>query len=454
MKKSYEMDMCNGPILGKILLFSIPLMLSGILQLFFNAADVIVVGRFAGSQSLAAVGSTTALINLLINVFMGLSVGVNVLVAQYYGGQREKDVSETVHTAITLSLVCGLILIAVGLLFARPLLELMGTPGDVIDKSAVYMHIYFLGMPFNMLYNFGSAILRAVGDTKRPLYYLIAAGVVNVVLNLFFVIEFRMDVAGVALATIISQAISALCVLFCLFKQEGCLKVRMKELKLSRKKLMKIAKVGLPAGMQGAIFSISNVLIQSSVNSFGSIAMAGNTASQNIEGFIYNAMVAVYQANLSFTSQNYGGGKFSRLNRIMVTCICVVAAVGLVLGIPAYGAGFHLLSIYTSDPQVLTYGMTRLGIIGTTYFLCGVMDTMVGSIRGMGYSVLPMCVSLAGACGFRVLWVFTVFQWSRTLPTLYLSYPISWIITAVAHMVCFFLIRKRLPDTDRPAREA
>ena len=450
MKKSYEINMCEGPILGKVLIFSIPLMLSGILQLLFNAADVIVVGRFAGSQSLAAVGSTSALINLLINVFMGFSVGVNVLVARYYGGRKERDVSETVHTAVTLSLVCGLILVAVGLALTRPLLELMGTPGDVIDKAVLYMQIYFIGMPANMLYNFGSAILRAVGDTKRPLYYLSAAGVVNVILNLISVIIFHMDVAGVALATIISQAISAVCVLRCLMRHESCLKIRLGELKIHKEKLMGIVKVGLPAGMQGAIFSISNVLIQSSVNSFGSIAMAGNTAAQNIEGFIYNAMVAVYQANLSFTSQNYGAGKFSRINRIMFICIGVVSVVGFSIGVLAYGAGTSLLSIYSSDPEVIAYGMTRLQIIGLTYFTCGIMDTMVGSIRGIGYSVLPMLVSLTGACLFRIIWIFTIFRWSHTLLTLYISYPASWVLTATAHIVCFFLIRKKLPDTDRP----
>ena len=450
MKKSYEINMCEGPILGKVLIFSIPLMLSGILQLLFNAADVIVVGRFAGSQSLAAVGSTSALINLLINVFMGFSVGVNVLVARYYGGRKERDVSETVHTAVTLSLVCGLILVAVGLALTRPLLELMGTPDDVIDKAVLYMQIYFIGMPANMLYNFGSAILRAVGDTKRPLYYLSAAGVVNVILNLISVIIFHMDVAGVALATIISQAISAICVLRCLMRHESCLKIRLGELKIHKEKLMGIVKVGLPAGMQGAIFSISNVLIQSSVNSFGSIAMAGNTAAQNIEGFIYNAMVAVYQANLSFTSQNYGAGKFSRINRIMFICIGVVSVVGFSIGVLAYGAGTNLLSIYSSDPEVIAYGMTRLQIIGLTYFTCGIMDTMVGSIRGIGYSVLPMLVSLTGACLFRIIWIFTIFQWSHTLLTLYISYPASWVLTATAHIVCFFLIRKKLPDTDRP----
>ena len=375
---------------------------------------------------------------------------MNVLVARYYGGRKERDVSETVHTAVTLSLVCGLILVAVGLALTRPLLELMGTPDDVIDKAVLYMQIYFIGMPANMLYNFGSAILRAVGDTKRPLYYLSAAGVVNVILNLISVIIFHMDVAGVALATIISQIISAVCVLRCLMRHESCLKIRLGELKIHKEKLMGIVKVGLPAGMQGAIFSISNVLIQSSVNSFGSIAMAGNTAAQNIEGFIYNAMVAVYQANLSFTSQNYGAGKFSRINRIMFICIGVVSVVGFSIGVLAYGAGTSLLSIYSSDPEVIAYGMTRLQIIGLTYFTCGIMDTMVGSIRGIGYSVLPMLVSLTGACLFRIIWIFTIFQWSHTLLTLYISYPASWVLTAAAHIVCFFLIRKKLPDTDRP----
>lgn len=432
MKKSYEIDMVNGPILGKILVYSIPLMLSGILQLLFNAADVIVVGRYAGSQSLAAVGSTSALINLLVNVFIGLSVGVNVMVARYYGARRETAVNETIHTAVALSLVSGLFLVVIGLLLARPLLELMGTPDDVLGKAALYMRIYFAGMPVTMLYNFGAAVLRAVGDTRRPLYFLTFAGIVNVVLNLFFVIALNMDVAGVALATVISQCISAGLVVRCLMKSEGCLKLHIKKLRIRRLLLIKIMRIGLPAGLQGAVFSVSNVLIQSSVNSFGSVVMAGNTASSNIEGFIYNAMNAVYQTNLSFTSQNFGAKKYGRINKIMVTCIAVVAAVGISLGMAAFAAGDFLLGIYSSDAEVLKYGMIRLSIIGTTYFLCGIMDTMVGSIRGIGYSVMPMLVSLTGACGLRILWIFTIFQWHRTLMTLYISYPVTWIVTAAA----------------------
>lgn len=448
MKKSYEMDMCSGHILKKILIFSIPLMLSGVLQLLFNAADVIVVGRFAGSPSLAAVGSTTSLINLLINIFIGLSVGANVVVARAYGGKRDRDVSESVHTAIALSLVSGVLLIVMGLAFSRILLEMMGTPDDVLDKAVLYMRIYFAGMPVVMLYNFGSAILRAVGDTRRPLYYLSAAGVVNVALNLFFVICLHMDVAGVALATVISQAISAFLVLRALGKSEGGLKLELKKLKIHKNKMFQIFKIGLPAGMQGAIFSISNVLIQSSVNSFGSVAMAGNAASANIEGFVYNAMNAVYQTNLSFTSQNMGGKKYTRITKIMFTCLGTVTAVGMLLGFGAYAFGEDLLRIYSTDPEVIRFGMLRMSIIATTYFTCGWMDTMVGSLRGIGYSVLPMIVSLTGACGLRILWIFTIFSQQRTLTSLYVSYPVSWIITASAHLICYFIITRKMPKKD------
>ena len=448
MKKSYEIDMCDGPLLSKILLFSVPLMMSGILQLLFNAADIIVVGRFAGSSALAAVGSTSSLINLLINVFVGLSVGVNVLVAKYYGGQREKDMSETVHTAVLTSLLSGLFLVILGGIAARPLLHLMGTPDDVLDQAVLYMRIYFLGMPVLMVYNFGAAILRAIGDTRRPLYFLFMAGVVNVALNLFFVIGLGMGVDGVGWATVISEHVSALLVLKSLMEAPGALKLNLKELRIHPKKLKRIVKIGLPAGMQGAIFSISNVLIQSSVNSFGSIAMAGNTASANIEGFVYTAMNAVYQTNLSFTSQNLGGRKYSRINRIMYICLAVVTVVGITLGITAVLAGDLLLGIYSSDAQVLRYGMLRLEIICGTYFLCGIMDCMVGSLRGLGYSVIPMFVSLTGACGFRVLWVFTVFAAYRSLDVLYLSYPVSWAITAVAHMITFRKIRRKIPRQD------
>lgn len=443
-KKSYEIDMCNGPLLSKILLFAIPLMLSGILQLLFNAADIIVVGRFVGHEALAAVGSTSSLINLLINVFIGLSVGTNVLVANYYGARKYEQVSETVHTSVLTSLICGCALIFIGVFLAKPLLTLMGTPDDVLGQAALYMRIYFAGMPVIMLYNFGSAILRAIGDTQRPLYFLFAAGVINVLLNLLFVTQLHMGVAGVALATVLSQVVSAGLIVYTLLKSDGCFKLEFRKLRIHPARLLQMIRIGLPAGMQGAIFSISNVLIQSSINSFGSIAMAGSTASSNIEGFVYTSMNALHQTALSFTSQNYGAGKMNRVNRILLLCLGCVTAVGLVMGNGAYFFGRQLLGIYSSDPDVIAYGLIRMSYISVPYFLCGIMDVMVGVLRGLGYSIMPMLVSLTGACGLRILWILTVFQWSRSLETLFLSYAISWALTALAHMVCyFFAIRKK-----------
>lgn len=442
--KNYEIDMCNGPIFTKIILFALPLMASGILQLLFNAADIIVVGRFAGSESLAAVGSTSALINLLVNVFIGLSVGANVLVARYYGGQNRKDLEETVHTSMVVAAVGGVILIAAGVLLAAPLLELMGTPEDVLPLAVLYMKIFFVGMPATLIYNFGSAVLRAVGDTRRPLYFLFAAGVINVILNLFFVIVFSMGVAGVALATVISQCISALLIVQCLMRSDADYRLRPDRLRIVPEKLVSIVKIGLPAGLQGAIFSISNVLIQSSVNSFGSVAMAGNTAASNIEGFVYTAMNAIYQTALSFSSQNFGARNFKRMTRIQFYCIGLVVFVGFVLGEGAVVFGRQLLGIYSSDAEVIQYGMNRLGIISATYFICGMMDVMVGGLRGMGCSVIPMLVSLTGACAFRIVWIYTVFAMNRTLQVLYLSYPVSWAITFTAHVVTYVLVRRHV----------
>lgn len=442
--KSYEIDMCNGPLLGKIFRFSIPLMFSGILQLLFNAADIVVVGRFAGHQALAAVGSTGALINLLINVFIGLSVGTNVLVANYMGSRQERAVSETVHTSILLSVVCGTFLVFLGVLLAKPLLTLMGTPGDVLDQAALYMRIYFVGMPATMLYNFGAAVLRAQGDTRRPLYFLFVAGVINVVLNLIFVICFHMGVAGVATATVISQCVSALLAARCLMREEGFCRLELHKLKIHKSRLLLMLRIGLPAGMQGAIFSISNVLIQSSINSFGSVAMAGSTAASNIEGFVYTSMNAFHQTAVSFTSQNFGAGKKERINKVLILCQISVFLVGAVMGNLAYLFGDKLLLIYSSDPEVIRLGMLRLQIICTVYFICGMMDVMVGSLRGLGYSVMPMIVSLAGACGLRVIWIFTVFQWFRSLRVLFLSYPVSWLITALAHLGCYIYVKKKL----------
>ena len=442
--KKYEIDMCNGPLFGKLMLFYFPLMLSGILQLLFNAADVIVVGRFAGNEALAAVGSTTSLIHLIVNLFIGLSVGANVLAARYFGAEQKRDLSEMVHTAIMTSFIAGIFLVVIGLLVARPVLQLMDTPADVINHSVLYMQIYFIGMPVTMAYNFGAAILRAVGDTRRPLFYLTAAGIVNVVLNLFFVIVFDMGVAGVALATIISQALSAGLVLRCLMKSDGDYQLRLKELRIVPDKLISMMKIGVPAGLQSCLFSFSNVIIQSSVNSFGSIAMAGNSAAANLEGFVYVAMNAFYQTTISFTSQNYGARKYKRIGRVMLMSFAMVSFVGIILGNGSYLLGDKLLSLYSSDAEVIAYGLRRLLVISTMYFLCGTMEVMAGGLRGLGYSIIPMVVSLLGACAFRIVWISTVFQEYRSLETIYISYPISWILTTTAHAVVFIYGYRKL----------
>ena len=445
-KKSYEIDMCNGPLLGKLLIFSLPLMLSGILQLLFNAADLIVVGQFATNSktALAAVGSTGSLTNLIINVFIGLSVGSNVLVARFYGAKRNDEVNRVVHTSIMISIIFGIFLAFFGVATARYLLELMDTPEDVLDQATLYMRIYFAGMPVIMLYNFGSAILRAMGDTKRPLYYLLIAGIVNVILNLIFVIQFHLDVAGVAIATVISQAISAALIVLSLTKSDGPCRLNLRKLRIHKTELLRMAQIGLPAGFQGAIFSISNVLIQSSINSFGSTAMAGSTASANIEGFVYTAMNTFHHTAVNFTSQNLGAHKFDRIKKSILLNIVLVSIVGILLGGGAYLLGPELLRIYNKDAEVVSYGMIRLLYVCVPYFLCGIMDTLVGGIRGMGVSVLPMFTSLIGACGLRILWIYTIFQWDRTLPVLFLSYPVTWLISALAHTVCCIIVYRRI----------
>jgi len=445
LKKNYEIDMLNGPLLGKIILFSIPMILSGILQLLYNAADVIVVGRYSGSTALAAVGSTGSLTNLIISLFMGLSVGTSVAVAQYYGAGDWKNVSQVVHTSVATSFISGILVSILGICMAETFLMAMDTPVDVLPQAALYMRIYFVGVPASMVYNFGSAILRAAGDTRRPFIYLSISGLVNVILNMLFVIVFRMGVAGVAWATVISQVLSAVLIIICLMQFNGPCRVFLKEIKIWPDKLWKIIKIGLPAGLQGSIFSISNVLIQSSVNKFGSAVVAGNSAASNIEGFIYVSMNAIYNTALTFTGQNTGAKKFSRINRILGICILTVFVIGFGMGMLALVFGRQLLGIYApNNAEVINYGMIRLSVISRTYFLCGMMDVMVGMLRGIGKSFMPMIVSIMGVCGVRITWILVIFAMDRELTTLYMSYPVSWLFTFLVHFFTFIVVKNRV----------
>lgn len=438
--RNYEIDMCNGPLTRKIITYCIPLALSGILQLLYNAADIIVVGRFTGPTALAAVGSTGSLINLIVNLLIGLSVGASVCVANFYGAGREKDVRETVHTAMLISVIGGVIVAVVGMVFAKTFLGWMGSPDDVIDQATLYLRIYFAGMPLTMAYNFASAIFRALGDTKRPLYYLAVSGLVNVILNLIFVIVFKMGVAGVATATVVAQAVSTTLIILCMIRSHSVIHLQRDMLRIHGDKLKEIVRVGLPAGLQGTIFSISNVLIQSSINSFGSIAIAGNSASSNLEGFMYTSMNSVYQAALSFAGQNMGARKYSRLKKVLCNCLAIVTGIGIGMGAIMYLFRYQMLGIYSSDMDVINFGIERLELFCLTYFTCGAMDVMVGQMRGMGYSIVPMIVSLVGVCGIRIVWIFTVFKASNSLLTLYMSYPVSWVVTLAVHFSTFLYV--------------
>ena len=440
----YEIDMCNGTLMDKLISFSLPLMLSGILQLLFNAVDIIVVGRFTGSQALAAVGSTTALINIFTNLFIGISLGANVLAARFYASGKEKEMSETVHTSITLALISGLVMALAGVLLARFALNLMGTPNDVIDQSVLYMRIYFLGMTFFMLYNYGAAILRAVGDTKRPLFFLVISGMTNAVLNLVLVIVFHMGVAGVAIGTIVSQLISSILVLRCLYTSNTSYRLYFSKLGIKTQYLKQIFQVGIPAGIQSTVINLSNALLQSSVNSFGSVAMAGYTAANNIFGFLYMSVNAVTQSCMSFTSQNYGVKKLKRMDRVLLDCMILSVGVTLTLGCGAYFFGPELLKIYTSDADVIRCGVEVLAFTTVPYFCCGIMDLLPGALRGMGHSGVPMILSIIGTVGTRIVWIFGLFPAHRSLSFLFISYPVSWILTILMQAVCFCFVRKHV----------
>ena len=445
-KKDYTIDMCNGPIGKNMLAFAVPLMFSGILQLLFNAADIVVVGNFAGDSSLAAVGATSSVINLLTTFFIGLSVGSNVLVANYIGANQKEDLKKTVHTSISVGLISGIALTVLGFFLAPVVLKAMKTPGDVLPLAVTYLRTYFMGMTAVMVYNFGAGILRAVGDTKRPLVFLTVAGVVNVLLNLIFVIAFRWDVFGVGLATVISQVISALLTVNCLIKEKGDLKLNLRQLTVDKGKLLRMIQIGLPAGFQGMLFSLANTVIQSSVNSFGTVVVAGNSASANVEGFALTSMNSFHQATISFTSQNMGARKENRLNKILYTGLGYVFAVGMVFAVIYVTFGGNLLGMYTNSDDVVAAGMRRLVIIASSYAICGMMDVVVGSLRGLGYSFVPMSVSVIGICALRLVWLATVFQIEKyhTPEMIYYTYPLSWTVTLCAHFISFVIIRKKI----------
>lgn len=444
MNKRGILDMTTGPFFKKILIFSVPLMLTGVLQLVYNAADVMVVGRFAGSTSLAAVGSTSSLVNLIVNLFIGLSTGAGVVTARHIGAAEGKKTHQSVHTAMALSLISGFAVGIFGFLFAEKFLTLMGTPDDVLPLAVLYLKIYFLGAPGSLVYNFGASVVRATGDTKRPLFILSFSGIINVVLNLVLVIVFHLDVAGVAIATIVSQYISAVLIVIRLTHLENACRLKISKIKIHKEEVKAIVKIGLPAGIQSSLFSFSNVLIQSTINSFGSVAMAGNTAAQNIDAIVYTCTNAVAQTTMTFTSQNIGAAKHENLRKVYF--ICLGLAFGISAGLGAVSLIFpeQLIGIFTTDPQVVEIGKNRVYIMMSTYFLCSLMDVAGCQIRGMGKSVEPMIITLLGACGLRVLWLYTGFRLNETLWNLYLSYPISWAITFVALLICYFIFEKRL----------
>lgn len=441
-----QLDMTKGPIFKELIIFSVPLILSGVLQLLFNAADVIVVGRFAGDNSLAAVGSTSSFINLMLNLFIGLSIGSSVVSANYFGAGKIRELRNTVHTSILLSIYSGIGLTILGVIFARPILHLMQAPEEVLVLAVLYLRIYFAGISATVIYNFGSALLRAKGDTKRPLYILMVAGVINVILNLIFVICFRMDVAGVALATVISQIFAAAFVVVLLMREEDGFKLELRKLKIHKYILIHIIKIGVPAGFQGMMFSISNMVIQSSVNSFGPVVIAGSSAGINIEGFVYLAMNGFSQGALTFVSQNMGAGQKDRIKKLMFISLLTVLVVGEGLGFLVVIFARQILGIYSKNPLVIAAGIRRLSIICSTYALCGIMDTMSNIIRGIGHSLLPMVVCIVGVCVFRIVWLSTLFQTVRfhTEFIIFVSYPISWIITFIAHCICFAIVFKKL----------
>ena len=444
--KKYEIDMTHGSIAKKLLLFSLPLMLSSVLQLLYNAADIVVVGRFDGETSLAAVGSTSSLINLIVTVFIGYSTGAGVVISKYFGAQDSTGTERAVRTCITMAFIFSVFLLFVGVIGAKFFLGLMSCPEDVIDKATLYMRIYFLGMPGFMLYNFGSGVLRAVGDTKRPLYYASLSGVVNVLLNLVFVIKFKMGVAGVAVATIISQYISAALVMRCLIKSDGSYRFNIKNIGIDKKEFIQMTKIGLPAGIQSSMFSISNVTIQSVVNSYGSVVMAGNAAANNIDGFVYAILNSISQGVLTFSGQNFGAGKMRRIRKgvakSLLLSFAIVGSISVLVNVFSH----QLLGIYSTDSEVIGIGAYKMLFVSGTYFICGFNEIFVSGIRGIGHSFSPMLTSVFGICGIRIVYVMTIYKLFNSLPSLYLAYPLSWTVTAIINGILFYSLWKKTTD--------
>jgi len=437
-------NMCDGPIFRKMIFYAVPLMFSAIFQRMFIMADSIILGRFAGSEALAAVGSTGALISMMTDLFFGLSVGVNILVSRYCGAGDKKELEDTVHTAIATAIVTGGILAVIGVVCAGSLLRFMGTPEDIIHKASVYMRIYFCSMPAAMIYNYGSAILRASGDSKKPLYFIVTGGIIKTSLNLLFIVGFHFDVGGAALSTVISQMVSALLVIWCLIKRNSEVSLNLRKLKLIPNKFLKILSIGIPAGLQAILFSLTNVLIQSSVNSFGTVTVAGNSAANNLENFVYAAMEAVTSTAICFSGQNYGAKQYKRIGKILILSQVLVIGVGCSMGWIMYLFSDKLLLLYSTDPEVIFYGKIRMGFVCANYFLCGIMNVLAGVLRGIGYSLMPTVISLLGACAVRILWITFIFERHRTLECLYLSFPVSWIITISALLCCFLYGYRKL----------
>ena len=442
--RSREMDICSGPLFSKILIFALPIMAMNILELLFNTADMVVVGRFSGSKALAAVGATGSLINLIITLFMGLSVGTSVIVAQDYGAGQSDEINRSVHTSIVISIIGGLIVMVTGLIVCKPLLIIMGTPADILNLSVLYMRIYFVGVPAIMVYNFGAAILRAVGDSRHPMYYLVFTGIVHVIFNLFFVIVLHMSVAGVASATVISQYLSVLLIMMCLARYDGAIRFIPGQLRIDGNKLKKIVRIGLPAGMQGLLFSVSNVLIQSAVNSFGSTMVAASSAASNVEGYIGTTMNAYYNSAVTFTGQNMGARKYDRIDTVAKVCTVLIFATWILLGGATLLLGRPLLGLYTSDPEVIDLGMLRMNVMMVAYFTCGIMNVYPGLTRGMGYSVLPMLCTLVGACLMRIVWLGTVFTWYHTVIMLFACYPVTWALAGLGQVGSFLYARRQV----------